>query len=99
MKKRAKPRYIWYVEPLDSSTNEIIARHIIEKDPFSEVHSIRFADGRKHNLWECDFRTAITFWRSRKSLSLKLKIFFQRERGKIKPCPSFLLKKRKTKTA
>ena len=40
----------WYVEPLDASTNAVLAQLLPEENAHTEIHC---SDGKKRSLWEC----------------------------------------------
>ncbi len=90
MKKR---KYRWYLEPLDSRTNSIIAGELPEENAH---RALICQDGVPRNLWECpeDFFHVVA--RSAKSINLKFKIFCQEGNGKIREC-SFLYRKKRKK--
>ncbi len=98
--------YIWFVEPLNSDTNEVIAQQLPASDFNSEIAC---ADGRKHNLWTCSYQFAMSSIESKESFNLHFKIWGkQGHHGKIRD-KTFLFskkwkkiqraKKQKTKTA
>ena len=82
--------YIWFAEPLDSDTNEIIAQQLPASDFNSEIVCV---DGRKHNLWTCSNQFAMSLVESEKSLDLHFKIWGkQGHHGKIRDKLSSLVK-------
>ncbi len=101
-----KSQYIWFVEPLNSNTNEVVARQLAENNFCSEIVC---ADGKRHNLWTCSNQFVISLVESEKSFNLHFKIWGKQGRhGKIRD-KTFLfskkqkkrqkVKKQKTKTA
>lgn len=77
-----KRECIWFFEPLDSRTNEIIA-----KSPgvgAEDCHlGIICADGKPHNLWEVPSGTALMLHRSRNDMKTKFRIWEKQGQGKI----------------
>jgi len=101
-----KIEYIWFIEPLNSDTNEVIAQQLAKSNFNSQIIC---ADGRKHNLWTCSNQFAMSSVESKESFNLHFKIWGKQGRhGKI--CDKTFLfskkwkrrqraKKQKTKTA
>jgi len=98
--------YVWYVEPLDSHTNEVIAKQLIA---ISLCCTEVCADRKRHELWTCSHQFAMSLVKSKEDLNLRLKIWGKEGRnGKIHD-KTFLFsekwnerkraKKRKAKTA
>lgn len=49
-KKRSKRPCTWFIEPLDSYSNEVIGRGLSDRC----AGRFRCSDGRDHDLWECE---------------------------------------------
>lgn len=91
---REKRVYTWFLEPLDSQTNQAIAGEV----PESNLNrGMRCADGRPHNLWECSYKIVAFFWKSKEKMGLRFKIYVKEGGGKIRD-GSFLFKKRRRRT-
>lgn len=88
-------KYTWYVEPLNSGTNLTISACIEESSFTVECKSVKCADGKKHNLWKCNFDFVKMLHASKNSLSLNFNVYTQEGKGPIRPSPKFLHKKRK----
>ncbi len=74
--KTVKKEYFWYVQPLDSHTNEVVATQLPEKsgDFFN----------KKGNLWECSLEFVTSLCASRADFNLKFEIWGkQGHHGKI----------------
>ena len=85
-------KYIWYIEPLDDSTNQTVSQEL----PIENFcHAIRCGDGKKHNLWRCEFSLASSMHKSKESLNLNFNIFGREGNGKIRRCPPFVFTKKK----
>jgi hypothetical protein len=70
--------YRWYVEPLDSETNKVIAEG---KWDDSILEGVTCADGSRRNLWLCDREFIAKLKRSKKALNLKFTIYVQEGRN------------------
>ena len=83
--------YIWFIEPLNSDTNEVIAQQLAESN-FNEA--IVCVDGKRHNLWTCSNQFAMSLVKSKESLDLHFKIWGKQGRhGKIRD-KTFLFSKK-----
>lgn len=79
-----KPEYTWYIEPLDSDTNQTISRQLTESAEENFSPKIVCGDGKQRNLWRCSYEFALSFVRSKDSLELKFKVWGKTGRhGKI----------------
>lgn len=74
--------YFWYLEPLDSHTNEVIGKYLWE-DENAETSRL-CADGIRRNLWRCQWCDVERFQNSRQDLKLKFKVFVQEGQGQIR---------------
>ena len=75
-----KVQTVWYVEPLDPTTNKVIAEFLTE----TEIHhGVVCKDKRPHNLWDCDYRFIGRLIAATGQLSLKFKLFRRRGGGQI----------------
>jgi hypothetical protein len=73
--------FTWYIEPLDSSTNEVLSNQLPEED---YCNNIKCENGR-HNLWKCNWKFIEVFLKSQKNFNLKFGIYCkQGNNGKIK---------------
>ncbi len=89
--------YTWFIEPLDSHTNQIIAQELINKDFGRESFC---EDGKEHNLWVCPLDFIKFFCKSKKDFNLKFNVYNKRGQGKIRKCKFLFIKpKKKKKTA
>lgn len=94
-------QHIWYVEPLNSHTNEVFSKELPHEN---FQRGVRCADNKIHNLWICpDFQAVQSFWDSRTDLSLKFRVFSAFSKGKktrsarISECTLILFHPRKKK--
>jgi hypothetical protein len=87
-----KRNYVWFIEPLDSGTNETISQELPEMNFWQ---SVICEDGRKHNLWSCDSDFVSKMRKSKRNLNLNFKIFNQRDGSQIRECKFLYPKKRK----
>ncbi len=93
--KMPEREYIWFIEPLNSDTNEVIALQL-EKENFNS--EIVCADKRRHNLWTCSNQFAMSLTESKESFNLHFKIWGKQGRpGKIRD-KTFLFSKKWKKT-
>ncbi len=91
----AEKEYIWYIEPLDSDTNETISQELPVQN-FSR--GIICQDEKTHNLWECSYNFAYAFFRSRRTLDLRFNVYNKKSRhGQIRRCDFLFIKSRKKK--
>ena len=76
--------YVWYLEPLDVMTNELIGKNLPEENAHE---NILCEDGVRRNLWECEYaftRRFASFNTGGKSV-VKFKVFSRNgPRGKIR---------------
>ena len=89
-----KRKYVWFVKPLDASTNEAISREVPEEN---FQHGVLCADGLRRNLWGCSFQIFSALQKSRRSLNLKFRAFNRCGNGKIRECDLLYKKRRKSK--
>ena len=83
--------YIWFIEPLNSDTNEVIAEQLPASDFNREIVCV---DGRNHNLWKCSHQFAMSSVESKESFNLHFKIWGKQGRhGKIRD-KTFLFSKK-----
>lgn len=80
----------WYVEPLSSRCNKIISDEL----PAEAAQKLWCSDGKKHDLWACDWTFADRIWRDRNDLHVSLQIWRRRGLGKINPAPNFSVLKK-----
>ncbi len=89
--KMPKREYIWFVEPLNSDTNKVIAQQLAESNFNSEIVC---ADRKRHNLWTCPNQFAMSLVESKGSFNLHFKIWGKQGcHGKIRD-KTFLFSKK-----
>lgn len=75
-----KVKVIWFIEPLDPGTNATIAEFLTE----TEIHSGALcADGKRRDLWDCNYRFVGRLEAATERLGLKFRIFRRKGGGKI----------------
>ena len=80
-----KPIYIWYIEPIGDRTNKAIYEYCKNISLDDIIEPAICADGKKHNLWECSFETAMYFYESKQNLNLRFEIWGKQGfKGKIR---------------
>ena len=90
-----KKKYVWFVQPLNSHTNEVLSRELAEENLW---HSIFCEDGITRTLWECPIRIIRYLWESKNSLGIEIKVYnvcgpSKKFSGRIREC-TFLFKKK-----
>jgi len=86
--------YSWYVEPLDSHTNEVLAREL--DDCWSD--ELKDGDGRFHQVWRCPDYSFITRLRqSRDNLQIDFVIYSRKGNGPIRRPPFVLSSMHRTR--
>ncbi len=85
MSKKASvsQEYHWYIHPLDSYTNGVIAKRL-------DITAEKPANNKKGtpNLWECDRALVEEMKRNASHCNLKFQVYWCRGRyGKISKCP------------
>lgn len=73
--------YEWFIEPLDSSTNEAVSRELSEEN---FIRGMSGPEGKKLNLWRCSFSFLRAFARSREHLSLDFRAYNRQGGGAIR---------------
>jgi len=84
--------YKWYIEPFNSFTNMAVSIQLPAENFCQPV----CADGQIHNLWQCSFQTAQSFWESKENSGFHLKIYVQEKNRKIRNVDFLFRKKRKS---
>jgi hypothetical protein len=86
---------IWYVEPIDGHTNEVIATEL----PAENAHKkVVCRNGPERNFWECDYRFITKLLRNEAIIRLRFNVFYrERPYGPVKLWP-FLRKRRMSLT-
>lgn len=74
-----KEDLVYYVEPLDSNTNYVIACQL----PEERACNVKNIKGEKLNVWECDTAFILKLERSRKKENLKFKIY-RKDKSNVK---------------
>lgn len=84
--------YTWFIEPLDSHTNEVLARELPEEN---FCRNMLCEDGKERDLWECKSQFVSYLRKSAKCLHIRFKVYVRESRyGKIR-LADFLDKKKK----
>ncbi|MCX6720871.1 MAG: hypothetical protein NTW11_03640 [Candidatus Staskawiczbacteria bacterium] len=82
--QKQKRTYHWYLEPLDADTNKAFSMGISSENFWD---NLLCKDGTRHNLWRCSSHIRSAFWKSRKSMRLKFRIFVRcGNGGAIREC-------------
>lgn len=93
-----KTRFFWFVEPLDSHTNEVFARELIHLDCYCNVVDDK---RNRHSVWECSLEMLEYFCRSRRDQNLRFNVFarprYNRYVGPLRNCNFLFFRKRKQK--
>lgn len=77
--------YKWFIEPLNTHTNEIIARNQEFLSDEHVIDGVKCADGRFHRLWGCvNYDFVAKLYKSRTHLGAIFKIWHQEGHGKIR---------------
>jgi hypothetical protein len=86
---------IWYIEPLDAHTNEVISRMIEEENISFDTKLCEDSENkkRKRNLWKCDHSFVARCKRDKVSLRLNFNMFNQEKNGS--PIRQWLFEQRK----
>ncbi len=71
-------RYSWYLEPLDSHINEVLARELPEE---CFARDMLCDDGQARNLWLCPSKLVYFLWQSKITLGINFRIFNAGGRG------------------
>ena len=86
--------YRWYVEPIDSMVNEMIARQIPDYENAQiGIHGVVLKNGieMSANLWEVDYKFASQLYKICKRNSLFARFFVQKGNGKIREKPAITI--------
>jgi len=75
--------YTWYIEPInnDAYTNKICTSELDEQNACREMLC---EDGKRRNLWRCDYQTVGIMRQNRQQLNLRFRVFVQEGGGKIR---------------
>jgi len=93
-----KTKCLWYVEPLDSDTNEAFDRALLHPEFHCNV-----ADDKKkrHDVLECPLDALEKFCRSRSGQGLRFNVFgrpiYNRTVGPLRDCNFLFFRRRKRK--
>jgi len=81
---RQTREYTWYVEPLDTQTNEVIAREA-QSHGLMEERELR-PEGSKNplNMWRCQHLFIERLERSKKQLGIRFKIYNREGSGQLR---------------
>lgn len=92
---KQKREYVWFVEPMDSNTNMVIAQELSEEN-FGRV---KCEDEKKHNLWRCSWDFVLSLQKSKRVLGLNFRSYNkQGTQGKIRNCTLLFKKIKRKKT-
>lgn len=90
MTRSRESKYFWYIEPLDSRSNAVIATRLPEENAIEDAIT---ENGAKRNLWGCDHDFAKRIWKSKTDLGIDIEIYNrQGKSGKIRKC-TFLFRR------
>ncbi len=82
MKKLKREKYSWFIEPLDSYTNGVIARELSGENFEREILC---GDKVKRNLWRCaSYDIIAKLLRRKNDINVKFNIFVREGGGKIR---------------
>jgi hypothetical protein len=75
-------KYNWYLDPLDSDTNDAIRRlKISHGSPDDGREDMLCSDGKRRNLWCCNYDFIARFLRSQVSNNFRFEIYLQSGEG------------------
>jgi len=97
-----KKAYEWYLEPLDSFTNDVIARRLITRNGDSEDdRALRMIDteSKVHSVWAVDHPFVAQIQKSKRSFSQPLRFNVFNRRGSYGPLRLWQLALKKKKSA
>jgi hypothetical protein len=88
----AEGHYVWFIEPLNSYTNEVISR-MTDAEDF--LRGILCGDGKSRNFWRCSFEVVSCLRKSRGTdHNLDFNVFNKCGDGKIRDCIRWFKRKR-----
>ena len=87
--------YQWYAEPLDHTTNNVLASELSEEDFLRDVCDNH---GQRHSVWRINSGLVSSLTNSRSQLGLRFKFYIQEGRGQIR-LANFLLSSVRRKKA
>lgn len=73
--------YTWFVEPIGSEGNVILARELSEEDAIE----CNGNDNRRHLVWRCDWPFVKRVLKSRRSFGVTVNVWVQEGNGAIRP--------------
>jgi len=73
----------WFAFPKDAHTNKVIS-NFIGLGTEEDASQFLCEDGEERGMWRTNWQNIKRLWDSRKDLSLKMEIFNQKGRGKIR---------------
>ena len=85
--------YQWYVEPLDSATNEALARELPEVDALRDVRDDR---GILRNVYRVGSRMLSFLRNSRSQAHLRFRVYVREGHGKMRLAPFLPSKPKRT---
>ncbi len=82
----AKRKITWFVEPLDSDTNEKMAKHLLSIGSLVEQFGMKDKEGVNHLVYQVpDYSLITRFYEDKCKLNLKFKVYYrQNTYGPIK---------------
>lgn len=72
--------YYWYLKPLDSHTNEVIAN--LPDAVFEE--GVLCQDGKRRAMWQCPRELVASLNRSRRNLNLNFTVFVREDNSPVR---------------
>ena len=76
-----KKKYRWFIQPLDSHTNQVLAAEITEENLRRDVVC---GDHKKRNLWQCEYPMVNYLMKSRSALKIRFRVFVQAGEGVVR---------------
>ena len=89
-----KVSHTWFIEPLSSFTNEVLAKNQEFLSDEYIVNGILCEDGKRHKLWRCVDYTFVSAFLKSRSMGCVFSIWHQGGKGQIRQW-EFHAKKRK----
>lgn len=81
---KQKRTYAWFIEPLDSHSNEVLAKYL-RNDQSQE--QITCGDGMSHDVWECSAPQRAYVQKSISDRKLKVRFWRRTGGGQIEAWP------------
>ncbi len=75
---KQKRSIFWFVEPLDSHTNEIMARHLSSLGNLIDQSGLKDKEGKSHFVYEVpDYSVVTRFLNDKKKFGLKFEVYYR----------------------